>query len=305
MFTRCYRDISDQALMLDLVHRHPEENLHVIDLPHRLSSWAFNDPENVRLWFDGSGDLYGWAVLQSPFWAIDYAFDPVEDRAFHCQILDWAIDRAQALKNHPDYERPSWYINVLDRQTERMEDLITKGFTDQMNVPVDPWSMVLMERDAEVPLQEILLPPGYQLRTFNAQKEVEAYVSLHQAVFQSKNMTNDWRSKIICQPTYRPELNLVIEAPDSILAGFCIGWVDSTGYAGRPSGQIEPLGVLEQYRGLGLSKCLLNECFRRMVSSGAEKIYVETDNFRNEALALYETVGFQVTHQIHVFRRDF
>lgn len=78
-----------------------------------------------------------------------------------------------------------------------------------------------------------------------------------------------------------------------------------TGYAGRPCGQIEPLGVLEQYRGLGLAKYLLNECFRRMVSSGAEKIYVETDNFRNEAFTLYETVGFQMTHQIHVFRRDF
>ena len=108
LFPRGYQDISDQALMLELVHRHPEENLHVIDLPHRLSSWAFNDPDNVRLWFDGAGALQGWAVLQSPFWSIDYAFDPAAGRALHGQILDWAIERAGALKDQPEFARPSW-----------------------------------------------------------------------------------------------------------------------------------------------------------------------------------------------------
>jgi uncharacterized protein YfaA (DUF2138 family) len=39
------------------------ENLHVVDLPYRLSSWALDDPENVRLWTDAEGRLLAWIVL--------------------------------------------------------------------------------------------------------------------------------------------------------------------------------------------------------------------------------------------------
>ncbi len=306
MLERCYQGKTDQALMLELVHRNPAENLHVVDLPYRLGSWALREPENARLWFDEAGILRAWAVLQPPFSSIDYAFDPATDRNLHCQILDWAVERALTyLGGNPDYGQPSWYIEVLDGETERMEDLMAKGFADQVNVPVDPWSEILMTRLAGTFIQEKLLPPGYELRMLNGQDEVAAYVTLHQAVFQTKNMTEDWRSQVILQPAYQPELDLVIEAPDSSLAAFCIGWFDPAGYAGRLCGQIEPLGVSELHRGLGLAKILLNECFRRLYALGAEQIYVETSNFRDEALALYESIGFQVLHLVHVFRKDF
>lgn len=301
---RCYQDKTDQDLMLELAHRNPAENFHVIDLPYRLSSWALCEPENARLWFDEGGILRAWAVLQAPFGLIDYAFDPATDRNLHGQILDWAVQRAERLRGNPDYGRPSWYITVLDGQTERMADLNAKGFADQMNVPVDPWSEIFMTRPADVPLHGNSLPAGYRLRMLNGQEEVAAYVALHRAVFQSKSMTEYWRSQVVTQPAYRPDLNLVIEAPDSSLAAFCIGWFDPAGFSGRPCGQIEPLGVGEQHRGLGLAKILLGECFRRLQAQGAEQIYVETSNYRDVALSLYESVGFRVLHRVHVFRKD-
>lgn len=72
-----------------------------------------------------------------------------------------------------------------------------------------------------------------------------------------------------------------------------------------PCGQIEPLGVSEHHRGLGLAKNLLAECFRRLHAVRAEQIYVETSHYRDAALSLYETAGFQVLHKVHIFRKDF
>lgn len=42
----------DKQLMIDLACRFQETHLHVVDLPYRLSSWALDDVENVRLWLD-------------------------------------------------------------------------------------------------------------------------------------------------------------------------------------------------------------------------------------------------------------
>ncbi len=304
MITRSYQP-SDLPLILELAHRDPAENLHVIDLPYRLSSWALSDPNNARLWFDETGVLRAWSVLQSPFWIIDYALDPASDRSLHGQILDWAVESSRSIRNDPDYGLPAWYVNVLPGQTGRIADLTARGFTDQMNVPEGAWSKVFMARPADLPLERLPLPDGYRLRDLEGQADVATYVELHQEVFESKNMTEAWRSQVIRQPAFRPELNLVIEAPDASLAAFCIGWYDPSGFSGQPCGQIEPLGVRVEHRGLDLAKNLSSECFRRMHALGAGQIYVETDNYRNAAFSLYESLGFQVIHTVHVFGKDF
>ena len=43
---------ADLRAMAALVAAFPERNLHVIDLPYRLSSWALDDPANIGLWFN-------------------------------------------------------------------------------------------------------------------------------------------------------------------------------------------------------------------------------------------------------------
>jgi hypothetical protein len=68
-------------------------------------------------------------------------------------------------------------------------------------------------------------------------------VALHQAVFESKNMTLPWRLRTLSCPEHRPELDLVVTAPDGRLAAFCVGWFANVGAEQRPWGQIEPLWV--------------------------------------------------------------
>ncbi len=297
---RPFREAADLQRMAALVHQFPGEHVHVIDLPYRLCSWAFDDPENARLWFEGDA-LAGWAVMQSPFWVIDIACRPDAEQELYPAMLEWAKQRAAALVGS-DYERPEWFVNVFERQAARRAALEQAGFAGQSGVGEDSWSQVLMAREASAPLPETSIAPGFTIRPLEGEREMEAYVALQRAVFESKNMTLAWRARTLLRPEYVPQVDLVAVSPAGELAGFCIGWLDRPGYGGQPGGQIEPMGVSESFRKAGLGKALLVECTRRLRQLGAQRVYVETDAFRGPALALYESVGFRTIEDILVYR---
>jgi hypothetical protein len=99
---RPYAGESDRRAMLALVQGFPEDNLHVADLPYRLSSWALDDAGNAGLWQDAAGRLLGWAALQTPFRALDYAYHPHgRELGLGPAMLTWAIRRATALAGQP------------------------------------------------------------------------------------------------------------------------------------------------------------------------------------------------------------
>jgi len=280
-----------------------EGNLHVCDLPYRLSSPALDNPDNVGLWFASTtGALLGWAVMQTPFWAIDYAMHPDASPSLHRAILEWADGRARALLDSP-WGRPQWYVNVFADQTDRLHDLVTQGFADQASVGPNSWQKVLLVRSPRAPIESSQVPVGFVIRPLDGTGEVEAYVELHRDVFQSKAMTVEWRRRTLAQPAYRPDLDLVAVAPDGKLVGFCVSWLSP-----EPddilAGQIEPLGVHPEYRGIGLGKALLAAGLAGMLRYGAETIYVETDKHRDAALDLYLSAGFRIDRDVRVYRKD-
>jgi ribosomal protein S18 acetylase RimI-like enzyme len=304
MIQRAYHGATDLQRMAALVHADPSAHAHVVDLPYRLSSWALDDPENVCLWEDQRGDLLAWAVLQFPFWTIDYAYHPNAPAQTHQQILRWADARIRQLAQTLP-ERPMWFVNVFEEQEQRCEELHAAGFASQADVGDNSWFQLILERSADQPIPEADVPPGYSIRSLHGPAEVEAYVAIHRAAFQSENMTNAWRLRTLEQPTYRPELDLVAVAPDGRLAGFCVCWFDARGPSGQPSGQIEPLGVQQEFQGQGLARAILAYGIRRLHQLGAERVLVETDNYRPAAIALYESVGFRITRKVLVYRKDY
>ena len=289
--------------MLELAGFFPEENLNVVDLPYRFSSWALDDPLNVRLWFDAGQHMVSWAVLQAPFWSLDYAFQPGYADSLHVEILDWAKARIQQLPGSR-YFRPAWFVNVFEEQMQRRTELEQAGFADQANVETNPWSKVWLCLDEETPLPQVELPPGFSIRSLNGGEEISAYVNLHQNVFESKSMTIPWRQRTLGQPAYQPHSDLVAISPEGGLAAFCIGWYRPGTRDNKPTGQIEPMGVGKPFRRMGLGKAVLTECLVRLRKMGAEKIFVETDNYRDAARILYEAVGFRIYKNVLVYRKD-
>ncbi len=299
---RTYQGDHDRQRMQALGQAQPHDNLHWVDLPYRLSSWAFDDPTNVGLWEDEHGALVAWAVLQTPFWAIDYIYQPdVAD--LHQQILEWADAQAQRQRRSP-YGRPMWFVNVFDWQHQRQRELESHGFASQADQGEDSWSKVVLLHSGKSDLATAPVPAGCTIRPLRGATEVAAYVALHRAVFESESMTIGWRERTLQHPDYRLELDLVAVDRAGAVAAFCVGWLtrDSDG---RLAGQIEPLGVRADVRGLGLGRAILAEAVRRLYALGAANVLIETDSYRNTAFTLYESSGFQLTHNVLVYRKDY
>lgn len=295
---------ADLRAMAALVNAFPADNMHVADLPYRFSSWAIDVPENIGLWSDDEGNLIGWAVMQTPFWTIDYAFHPQADANLHPQILAWADQRARTIVDTPS-GRPIWFINVFTTQPDRMRDLEKAGFASQADVGENSWTKVLMQRTASTPMEKILLPQGFVIRPLAGEMEIDVYVDLHRAVFESNSMTPEWRRRTLARPEYRADLDLVAVAPDGWLAAFCVCWLNSESTAGITTGQVEPLGVHADFRKLGLGRSILSEGLGRLQELGALSMSVETDNYRGEAFLLYESVGFRTAQHVLVYRKDY
>ena len=142
-------------------------------------------------------------------------------------------------------------------------------------------------------------PSGYQVRSLAGENEVAAYVATHRAAFNSENMTVAWRARTLRQPNYVRDTDVVAVTHAGDIAAFCVGWLDGS------RGQVEPMGVHPEHQRHGLGRAVLLEGLRRLAAHGATDIYVETDNYRDAALALYEAVGFRVAHNVWVFRKDY
>lgn len=81
-------------------------------------------------------------------------------------------------------------------------------------------------------------------------------------------------------------------------AGYIVarGWGAGTDRAdGRPS----------RFPQFGAGRAVLAEGLRRLYEQGAQEVFVETDNYRDAAFALYESVGFRVARHVLVFRKDY
>ena len=295
---RPYIDTSDLLAMAALAQGAPEDTFHIVDLPYRLSSWALDEPENACLWLDETGCLVGWAVVQAPWWTFDYACHPQAEPKLHPQILAWAEQRARQLRG-TEHGRPAWFVMVFKEQAERIHDLEAAGFACQAEVGEDSWSKVLMLRPAALPVKNYRIPEGFTVRPLAGEGEVEAYVELHRAVFESKNMTVEWRQRTLHHPAYRPDLDVVVAAPDGRLAAFCIGWLQGS------SGHIEPLGCHADFRHYALGRVALAEVLRRLQASGVENIYVETDGYRDTAFRLYQSMGFSLLRDVLIYRKDY
>lgn len=297
---RSFSNESDKYLMSALADKFPAGNLHVTDLPYRLSSWAFDNPDNIGLWFNEKQELVAWSVLQTPFWEIDYVCHPTVELNLHPEILAWADRCAKATINTPN-GHPEWYVNVFSGQVERIHDLEKAGFKSQAEVGEDSLSKVLLRRSIQMPVKIYKPPVGFIVRPLAGEKEVEGYVDLHRSVFGTKNMTVNWRKRVLSHPAYKPDLDIVVESTDGRLAAFCICWFSENSLDGR----VEPLGCHKDFRQYALGRVALSEGLHRLQSHGAKNIYVETDTFRNTAFQLYESFNFQVVQDVLVYRKDY
>ncbi len=145
------------------------------------------------------------------------------------------------------------------------------------------------------PLPEPSLPSGYRIRHVNGEDDLDRRVAVHRDAFAPSRMTVAKHRRVMASPTYRPELDLVVVAPDGDFAAYCLVWLDEH----NQIGVFEPVGCHSAYRRQGLTKAVLLEGLRRLQVLGAQTAYVIGLGGAVAATRLYESAGF------HEIGRDY
>lgn len=278
------RNEADLPRILHLVGSISLSGRHVIDLPWRLSSLDINEECDAAFWEDNDGRVIGFAACQYVWAALDFFIQPgSEAQSVATDLFAWANTRFQERK----WPYPYW-VEFRDDDQERQQLVTAHGFQQE-----EDRYILFQHTLADLPIVP-LLPDGFLLRPLRGEQEVAAYTELHRAAFESTSMTPAWRIRTLRMPSYLPDLDLVISAPDGSLAGFCVGWFDPAHLVA----QVEPIGVHPRFHRLGLGRILLLEMLRRFKKHGANSAIVETDGDRISARSAYESVGFQQIHTI-------
>lgn len=280
--SRSFQSGADYALMRRLL----VESLAITGLPvyatiGDIDWWrsSDDDPRAVymaHLWFDEDRPV-AWA------WPVDDQVDIVVHPhypALHDATLAWAeSEYRQRWGENPEKPMRAWGFTG---DAVRNEALAARGYR-----PTEG-GLVLYTMPVLPSAAPPSLPAGYAFDHVRGEVDVARRTDVQRAAFESAFMTEAKTRAVQASPTYRPELDLVIVAPDDTFAAFALIWLDESNQVGV----FEPLGVSAAHRRRGLGRAILHEGIRRLHALDARVACVQTGLQNHTARALYEASGF-------------
>jgi ribosomal protein S18 acetylase RimI-like enzyme len=129
------------------------------------------------------------------------------------------------------------------------------------------------------------LPPGFRCRTVE-DADLAERVAIHRDVWAPSRVTERSYATVRASWPYRASLDCVVEAPDCRFAAYCLVWPDDENRVG----ELEPVGVREEFRRCGLGTAVCTFELRRLHEEGGRQaiVYCVTE----AACGLYESLGF-------------
>ncbi|MFR9727401.1 GNAT family N-acetyltransferase [Streptomyces sp. MS19] len=238
-----------------------------------------------RLWFSG-GELvaWGWARLPRPEATGAYLIYQVHPA--HAGLVDEVIGWYGATA--PGAERT---VIPSAADTFGLERWAAHGYvTDPASLgDTGSWTQ-LNERDL-ADVEQPVLPSGFRFRTAD-EAGPEAAVRAHVDAWASTTYTADSYAGVRRAPGYRPDLHVLVEAPDGTMAASAVLWLDEA----NATVEFEPVGTHPAYRRRGLGRAVLLHGMRRARAAGATHATVVCLGAPGhpKARALYYGVGFRM-----------
>jgi GNAT superfamily N-acetyltransferase len=251
------------------------------------------DTWQCRLWFadTGSGEellAWGWAFLPHQVRRSDGSVKDVTDASVTFQVHP---DRAELLD-----EVIAWFEDVVpevDRRViARANDTYALARWAAFGYETDPESLGDWTRLNARDLQEIAvpaLPEGFRFRTA-AQVGPEAAAQAHIDAWHPSTYSLEAHEGVLRTATYRDDLHLLVEAPDTTMVASTIMWLDEV----NRTIEFEPVGTHRTFRRQGLAQALLLHGMHVAREAGATHATVVcVGQPGNAALQLYESIGFR------------
>ncbi len=210
-------------------------------------------------------------------------------------LYDWVEREHQA--NRPN-EADKWPLSctVSESNAAQKAILTQRGYTQLAA------ELCFRKRALDAPIPEPSPPKGYVIRQLqNLPDQALAERAAGENQLFDRTITAAFLRRLQDAPIYRPELDLVMIAPDGTVTAFCTAWFD----AHHRIGFYEPIGTLAAYRQRGLAKALMYEGFRRLRALGATAVYLGNSASNVAGARLYESVGMPVFDQESLWQKNF
>jgi ribosomal protein S18 acetylase RimI-like enzyme len=245
---------------------------HVGDVTWGLRAHEAREDEwKIRLWKDGDRTV-AWSWLKGDRGLLEY--DVRRDRL---DLLDEML---------ADTDVRSTVAFEDDEEVQAR--LIRNGFEEDGDAKLTRRSSLLhfLARDlADAPaLPE--LPEGFRFRTME-DADFSERVAVHRDVWAPSRVTESSFARVQASWPYRASLDCVVEAPDGRFAAYCLVWPDDE----NGVGELEPVGVREEFRRRGLGAAVCTFALRRWHEEGGRQAIVYCEN--EAACGLYESIGFR------------
>jgi ribosomal protein S18 acetylase RimI-like enzyme len=245
---------------------------HVGDITWGLRQHEGREDEwRIRIWRDGDRAV-AWSWLKGERRLLD--FDVRRDRL---DLLDEILTDPEARTTV-----------AFDDDSEVLAALARHGFTAEGDIRVSrPGSVMhFLARDLPEPPEPLPLPGGFHCRTVEPDDLAER-VAVHRDVWAPSRVTEASFANVQASWPYRASLDCVVEAPDGRFAAYALVWPDDENRVG----ELEPVGVREEFRRRGLGAAVCTFALRRLYEEGGRQaiVYCVSD----EACGLYESLGFR------------
>jgi ribosomal protein S18 acetylase RimI-like enzyme len=257
----------------------------LLALPHIQSA--------ARVWETEDGIFAGYAFLNH---GSDYAFLSFEampafmDSGLEEEMLTWG--ETFFCQVYPG-AAAELATNAVAAQPERIALLEQHGYQR------DPESVFYFLRPLDQPIPVAQLPEGFTIRPLKGEEEVSAWVKLHQAAFDTQNMTVEYRRAMMSVPAYIPELDLVAVTADGRLAAYVFGSIhaEENELTGEAIGWTDPISTHPAYQRMGLSHALLLESLRRLKALGMQSARLGTSSENTAMQHAAQSAGYELAGQ--------
>ena len=246
---------------------------HVGDITWGLRQHEGREDEwTIRIWKDGDRTVaWSWLKSDHPGGMLD--FDVRRDRL---DLLDEILA-----------EPGAGSTVAFEDDDEVLAALARHGFT-RAGADLNRHGSLLhfLARDLPAAPEPPSLPAGFGYRTVEPGDLAER-VAIHRDVWAPSRVTESSFAAVRASWPYRASLDCVVEAPDGRFAAYCLIWPDDENRVG----ELEPVGVREEFRRRGLGAAVCTFALRRLHEEGGRQAIVYCQN--DAACGLYESIGFR------------
>jgi ribosomal protein S18 acetylase RimI-like enzyme len=291
--SRIYQEEKDFQIIIDLLAKvRPQEHLN--DYPVRVNieeNLASADIRaNTRLWFD-DGHPVGWAYVDD-FNNLRCEFDSQYDEVIGSEIVAWGESCIRRILTKG--ETSTLDTSCREDHTERISFLKRNGFHPTEETSIE------MERDLSETIPEPELPQGFVIRPIKGTEEAEAVASTHRAAFGTEHMTTESRLVIMNTSEYDPSLDLLVIAPDGMIAAYCSCSINDQ----TKIGFTDPIAVHPKYQRKGLARALLLKGMQLLKECGMAYAHLGTSRNNIAMQKTAESVRFKVEYKTIWFSKE-